>query len=101
AADTLTREIHQPERHLGRIVALLGGLLIPARSSRKVDFDAMTIGVKDAETELGRGAALLGGELVPASGFLIVAFAADAARIDQPSIGLRIGNSFLGCCPAP
>src|SRR3984893_2649139 len=83
------------------MVTLLGGLFVPDRGSREVDLDAVTIGIKDAEAELGGSAALLRGELIPTPGFLIVLSAADAARVDQPGIGLRVDDSLLGRCPAP
>src|SRR5690348_531694 len=61
----------------------------------------MTIGVEDAKTQLAGGTALLSGELVPPPGLHIIPLAADAARIDQPSIVLRFGMALLGGRPAP
>ena len=84
-----------------RGIALLGGFLVPARGNGEVLFHPVTVGVEDAEAELGNGAALSSGKRVPAPRFLIIPLAADPPRVNQPGIGLRIGDPLLGGRTAP
>ncbi len=101
AIDALARKAHQPERHLRSGIALLGSLLVPDGGGRKIRLHPVTVGVEDAESEFGSAAALGSGERVPVASFLIIALAADPARVNQPGIGLCVGEPLLGSRPAP
>src|SRR6201981_3529080 len=61
----------------------------------------MAIRGEDAKPQPAGGTSLLSGELVPPPGLHIIRFATNAARIDQPGVGLRFGMPLLGGCPAP
>ena len=101
AIDALAGKVHQPERHLRRRIAFFCRFLVPASGGRKVLLHPVTIGVEDAEPELGSGAALSGGERIPVPSFLIIVLATDPPRVNQPGIGLRVGDPLLGRRPAP
>ena len=101
AIDPLAGKVHQPERHLRRRNALYGCSLIPAGGGRKILLHPVTIGVEDAEAKLGSGAALSGGERVPVPSFPIIGLATDPPCVNQPGIGLRVGDPLLGGRLAP
>jgi hypothetical protein len=101
AIDALTGKVHQPERHLRRGIALLGSFLVPAGGGRKIRLHLMAVGVEDAEAELGSGAALSSGKRVPVASLPIIGLTPDPPRVNQPGIGLCIGDPLLGSRPAP
>ena len=101
AIDALAGKVHQPERHLRRRIAFFCRFLVPAGRGREILLQPVTVGVEDAEAELGSGAALSGGARIPVPGRLIIVLATDPARVNQPGIGLRVGDPLLGRRPAP
>ena len=97
----MTGKVHQSERCLRCGIALLRRLLVPIGGCRKIFLHPVAVRVEYAETELSSRTALRGGEFVPMPGFPIIRLAPGAARIDQPGIGLRVGDPLLGGRPAP
>ena len=76
-------------------------IFVPASRGREILLQPVTVGVEDAEAELGSGAALSGGTRIPVPSCLIIVLATDPARVNQPGIGLRVGDPLLGRRPAP
>ena len=71
------------------------------RRGPQVGFHTETIGVENAKPEFRRGTALRSAEQIPAPSFGVIAFTAQAARIHQTGICLRVGHSLFGRRPAP
>ena len=101
ALDRLTRDIHQPECGLRRVVVLLGSQCVKPRRSREIDGNPEPVRIDQAEAVLALGASLRGGQFIPIAGFGIVPGAAQSPQIQRSEIGLRLGSPLRCREPAP